>query len=738
MVARRRPGTACTCHGDREQCRSDETARILVGAHQGALPRMPDRGSTAAGFFRELRRRRVFATAGLYVVGAWLLLQVADVLFPGWGIPDGGINVLLLAAVLGFPLAVVFGWFFNITTHGIQRTMSVAAGDAGEPRPLTGNDYLVLGLLLLVAGGIISYATVQVLAIRDTDWPPVVADKPPNSIAVLPFVNVSNDADNEYFCDGVSNEILNKLAAHAELHVIGRTSSFVFKDSDYGISRISALLGVRHLLQGSVQKVGDKLRVSAQLVDDSGAQRWSGTFDRTLTDIFAIQTEIADLVATTVMPQIVPESSITYKPDVTAYEHFLAGRELVYRRDTQRALEELRRAIDLEPGYAEPYPELAIALLYGSVDESKLAQAREAIDTALTLHPGMPRALAAEGLLFEQQSPPDNKAAEAVLRRALEQSPSMVDAMNWLANALLNQGKLNEANALRYRAYGLDPLHAPNALNLAQSYAHKGDLVTTEEIQRKLVQAPHPAQPAFAFLSWTYATLAMWDRAEYCLQRSLQGWPDMPFNPWLAGFESAWKGRYEAALEDVDHYVAAHGVDVQDFLAFDSYFYGYFLAMAGDYEEAVEVLQSRYEGTPVQLGDLELDARHSLALALIGVGEEQRARALLQSIELAAADQRELDPERNPFAYWLARNAALLGEKDLALERMRRAIDTGWRGYYTDSHDPRLSSIADDPRFKTMMAEVKADVDRQRAEVEAVHPSLDLPALSDQPRAARR
>jgi TolB-like protein len=691
---------------------------------------MSETSPESQGFFQELRRRRVFATAGLYVVGAWLVMQAADVFFPGWEIPDRGINVLLIATIVGFPLALVFGWFFNITTHGIRRTAPLGPEGAGEPRPLKSNDYFVLATLVLVAGAIISYATVQVLAMRGIAPTPVVVEKVPNSVAVLPFVNDSNDPDNEYFCDGVSNEILNKLAAHLELHVIGRTSSFVFKGSDYGIPRISALLGVHYLLQGSVQKVGDKLRVSAQLVDDSGAQRWSSTFDRTLTDIFAIQTEIADLVATTVVPQIAPESSTTYKPDVTAYEHFLAGRELVYRRDTQRALEELRMAIDLDPGYADPYPELAIALLYGSVDESKLAKAREAIDTALTLHPRMPRALAAEGLLFEQQSPPDNMAAEAVLRRALEQSPGMVDTMNWLANALLRQGKLNEANALRYRAYSLDPLHAPNALNLAGSDFSGGDLVTTEEIQLKLVQVPHPAQPAFAFLSWTYASLAMWDRTEYCLQRSLQGWPDMPFNPWLAGLENAWKGHYLAALEDFDRYVAAHRVDVEDVLAVDSYFYGYFLAMAGDYEEAVEVMQSQYEHAPVQFGELEVDALHVLALALFGVGEERRAKALLESIELAAADQREVDPERNPLAYWLARNAALLGDKELALERLRLAIDTGWRGYYTDSHDPRLSSIADDPRFQAMMAEVKADVDRQRAEVEAIHPSLDLPPLS--------
>lgn len=694
--------------------------------------------SRSGGFLHELRRRRVLSTAGLYIVGAWLAMQAADVFFPGWGIPDTGINVLLVAACLGFPLALVFGWFFNITTHGIRRTTSLGSTNPAEPRPLHGRDYLVLGALVLVAAGIVFDAAHRILDLPrivpagyETRIGPVPQERPAHSVAVLPFVNVSDDPDNEYFCDGVSDEILNKLAAHAELHVIGRTSSFIFKGSDYGIPRISALLGVRYLLQGTVRKVGNKLRISAQLVDESGAQRWSSSFDRTLDDIFAIQTEIAEVVATTVAPQIVPESSVTYEPDVAAYEHFLAGRELVYRRDTHRARDELRQAIELAPGYAEPYAELAIALLLGRPDASELAQAREAIETALTLQPGMPRALAANGLLADQRSPPDPEAAEVLLRQALEENPNNPDTMNWLADALNALGKRKEATALLHRAYKLDPLHPAIASNVGRLYLYKGDLVRAEETLMKLGEVPHPSPFNLGYLAWTYGMLGMWDRAGYPIERSLRDWPGLLFNPWMAGLVNAWKGHYQASLEDFNRYVALHGIDIEDLLAYDGYFYGYFLAMAGDYEEAVEVMQSQHEDTPAQFGELELDAAHALALALIGVGEKQRARTLLESIEVAAANQRGFDAERSPLAYWLARNAVLLGDKELALERLKLAVDTGWRGYYTESHDPRWSSIADDPRFQAMMAEVKADVDRQRAEVETVHTELGLPALSD-------
>ncbi|MGD8425529.1 MAG: hypothetical protein PVH13_09815, partial [Gammaproteobacteria bacterium] len=296
----------------------------------------PDSGARA--FVRELRRRRVFRTAGIYIVGAWLLLQVADVLFPGWGLPDAAVNALFFAAVIGFPVALVFGWFYDVTTHGIVRTPSADEEGGDAPLPLQRRDYLILASLGIVAAVIAFDATREIVETPRVDESaagpaerPDLAAKLPNSIAVLPFANISNDPDNEVFCDGVSEEILNKLGAFSDLNVIGRTSSFAFKGSDYRIPKISALLGAEYLLQGSVRKQGDRLRISAQLVDSTGAQRWSNTFDRNLEDIFAIQVEIADVVASTVVPQITaPQPS--YQPKLDAYQHFLVGRELLRKR----------------------------------------------------------------------------------------------------------------------------------------------------------------------------------------------------------------------------------------------------------------------------------------------------------------------------------------------------------------------------------------------------------------------
>jgi len=730
--------------------------------------------SFSSRFVAELRRRRVLTTAGLYVVSAWLVMQAADVFFPGWGIPDTGINVLLFAAILGFPLALVFGWFFNITTQGIRRTVTVGPDGIAEPRPLRRGDYAILAALVLVSAVIVFYATNRILALPplvaddiEDRIAPAPADKPANSVAVLPFTNDSSDPENDYFCTGVSEEILNKLAAYADLHVTGRTSSWQFKGSNYGIPKISNLLAVRYLLAGSVRKSSNQLRISAQLVDETGAQVWSETFDRTLGDVFKIQAEIADIVATTVVPQIVPEASLVYEPDLDAYQQFLRGRELVHQRDMRRGEEELRKAIDLDPGFAEPYAELAIAILFGSPTRSEVEQAREAIDTALTLHPGMPRALAARGLLLQQQFSPDYPGSGAVLRQALEQDHNMVDAMIWLSQALGLQGRESEATALMHRAYRLDPLHPSIANNIADGELRKGNVDAAEEILVRLVEVPDPSKWAFVglrdfyrftgqivkmnqcerrlailgkFVYWglglSYAMLAMWDPAQYWIERSIQDFPDWRYILLYPALLRELQGRYPEALHEFTESIAASGVNTTE-LSWYASFHGFYLAMAGEYQEAVEELESAYEGGQFIADGEEIDGRQALAFSLIEMGEKERAQTILQAIEQGASGSQGEGRDRNPLVYWLARNAALLGERDVALERLRKAIDTGWRGYYINDHDPRWDSLKDDHRFRAMMAEVKADLDRQRLEVERLDAEEDLPALVDEARANR-
>jgi tetratricopeptide (TPR) repeat protein len=270
-------------------------------------------------------------------------------------------------------------------------------------------------------------------------------------------------------------------------------------------------------------------------------------------------------------------------------------------------------------------------------------------------------------------------------------------------------------------------------IGLRDFYQYTGQIVKMNEHERRLAVL---GKDVYYGLALSYAMLAMWDPAQYWIERGIQDFPEHPYVLSLSALIPAWEGRYPEALRAFSQSIASSGVDTKE-LSWYPLFYGWNLAMAGESQLAVLELEPDFAGGTVIPDDWEIDGRQALALALIGIGQEDRARALLQTIEQTAAEPQGEGRDRNPLAYWLARNAALLGDKDLALERLRKAIDTGWRGYYTESHDPRWSTLRDNPRFQEMMAEVKADMDRQRLEVEKLDAEEDLPALVDEARARR-
>jgi TolB-like protein len=730
------------------------------------------------GFITELRRRRVFRTAAVYIVSAWLILQVADVLFPGWGLSDAAVNVLFVAAVIGFPLALVFGWFFDVTMHGIVRTPS-AEEEGGDVRlSLRRSDYIVLIALTVVAGAILYSATTDIVEtprIAETGQPAVddtaASEKLSNSIAVLPFSNISDDPGNEAFCVGISEEILHKLSEFAELNVIGRTSSFAFQGSDYGIPRISALLGVQYLLQGSVRKHGDRLRISAQLVDETGVQRWSEAFDRTLADIFAIQTEIADVVATMVVPQISPSHATRREPDLAAYQHFLTGRELFRRREVREARDEIARAMELDPEFAEAHAEYAIVRAWGTPDSADIEAVRQAIDTALSLRPGLPRALAAKGLLFNQQPDPDYAAAESVLREALEKEPNMVDAMNWMSMALNGQDRPDEALAYLERALRIDPVHGVIGGNVAWNFQRRGDVERAEAILLRIIDLPNPTWSSIwrlaelyletgrlvdenatykrlaltglvpdTGLATNYALLDLPDKARYWAERVEREFPNEGYAIVTRPLVLSMAGRYAEAVATYRENLAARGKTLSDLRLWLRYHMGQLQALAGDYVGAVVTLApllANSELDKVPDPD-EVEARRALAWAYAQLGARDEAEQLLRPLEEAVQQLREQGLAHSSGDLFNAAQTALqLGERDLALDRFEAAVRAGWRQYYRYYRHPIWAALADNPRYQALMAEVKADVDRQRAEVMRIDAEEDFPALLDKVRASR-
>ncbi len=396
----------------------------------------------------ELKRRHVIRMAVAYGALSWLLLQVASLLIPTFDIPSWVMRLLVLVTVLGFPFALLFSRSYAWTSAGLSRELQVPPEEpphAASAGPVPGE------------------------VVEPTPSAPAAA-----SIAVLPMVNMSSDKEQEYFSDGLSEELLNLLAQVPGLHVAGRTSSFSFKDKPTTIVQIGHALNVATVLEGSVRKSGERVRITAQLVKvQDGYHLWSQTYDRELTDIFAVQDEIAAAVVGALKLRLLPAQQPTtaghHVPSPDAYNHFLLGRQLLNRATEDgflRAVQAFGQAIALEAGYAAALAGLALAEAYASdytgSDAAMLAgrqRASEAAEQAVACDPTLGEAYTARAVLrfvFDL----DWNGGDADFAQALVFNPGDV-MTHWQYSRLLAAlGRLPEALSAARLATQLDPLSA--------------------------------------------------------------------------------------------------------------------------------------------------------------------------------------------------------------------------------------------------------------------------------------
>ena len=312
---------------------------------------------------RELRRRHVFRVAGIYIVAAWVVVQVADTAFPGMGVPDAAIRYVWLAAFLGFPLAMVFGWRYDVTPQGIVRTPPADARTLVE-LSLQRADFVILALLLAVAAGVIYQLTIQISTSRTLE-PSVILQKDieSNSIAVLPLDNLSGDPEQQYFVSGMQDALISYLSRIKSLRVTSKTSTLRYQDSGESLPRIGAQLGVAKLIEGSIYRAGTRVRINVQLIDAiSDEHIWSESFENEIEDVLALQKEIAraiaDAVAATVSPDEQHSLSTAGKVDPRAYEAILKGQFHLQRftpQDMQKAAEYFTQAVEIDPDSALAY-----------------------------------------------------------------------------------------------------------------------------------------------------------------------------------------------------------------------------------------------------------------------------------------------------------------------------------------------------------------------------------------------
>jgi TolB-like protein/Tfp pilus assembly protein PilF len=426
-------------------------------------------------FFAELKRRNVYKVAVAYAVVAWLVIQAASIFLPAFNAPQWAMQIIILILVIGFPVALAFSWAFEITPEGIKLESEIEPTKSIARR--TGRKIVAATIALaVVAAGLFVYQLVRtrstITARQDASAARTEAATVSNkSIAVLPFDNLSGDPQNAYFSEGVQDEILTRLAKIAELKVISRTSTQRFKSVPSDLRQIAQQLGVANILEGSVQKANDQVRVNVQLINAlTDAHLWADTYDRKLNDIFAVETDIAKTIADTLQAKLTGSEkiAITTKPteNPEAHELYLKGRYFWNRRtgaNLQKAADYFQQAIGKDSRYALAFSGLADCHVLlpayaelGSNPRDELPKALEAArkaveldDTLCEAHTSLARALASDLQLA---------AANPEFKRAIELNPNYATAHQWFGEYLQSQGHLEEALSELKRAEELDPL----------------------------------------------------------------------------------------------------------------------------------------------------------------------------------------------------------------------------------------------------------------------------------------
>src|SRR5881409_1274089 len=448
------------------------------------------------GFFGELKRRNVYKVAVAYAIVGWLLVQIATQVFPFLEIPNWVVRLVIALVAIGFPIALVIAWAFEITPQGIERT------EVADTMPLAAGQKKHAWIYVAIVGAVLSIGLFFLGRYGFRNGTSSSSELPPKSIAVLPFDNLSEEKGNAYFAEGIQDEILTRLAKVADLKVISRTSTQHFKSAPDNLPQIAKQLGVMHILEGSVQKANDQVRVNVQLINAlTDAHLWADTFDRKLTDIFAVETEIAKTIADTLQAKLTgsEKTLITKTPTVNpeAYELYLKGRFFWNKRtgtDLLKSIDYFKQAVEKDQKYALAYAGLADAYVllppYGAASPSEsFPQAVAAARKALELDDTLAEAHTSLGqvLLFYDL---DFAGSTMEFERALSLDPNYATAHHWYGGGgpLLALGQFDRAIKEGKRAVELDPLSLINNADLGWLYFNARRYNEAEAQARKTLE----------------------------------------------------------------------------------------------------------------------------------------------------------------------------------------------------------------------------------------------------------
>jgi TolB-like protein/Tfp pilus assembly protein PilF len=683
--------------------------------------------------FAELKRRNVFRVGAAYAVSAWVLVQIGEAVFPAFGVPDAIFRGMVILLVLGFPIALIFAWIFEKTPEGLKLEKNV---DRSQSITAVTGKKLDRGIMVALAIAVAYFAVDKFYLQAPTSDEPAAGlsaqtsaggrgsgeqAERSKSVAVLPFANMSSDPEQEYFSDGLADTVLDALAQVRDLKVAARTSSFAFRGKQQDIREIGRLLGVSTVLEGSVQKAGNRLRVITQLIDvNDGTHLWSQTFDRTDEDIFAIQDEISAAVVKALKVSLGEEDAqrLAQRPtsDIQAFDLYLLGRYEFVKRNPEalrKAIGHFEQAVAVDPGYALAYAGLADSWMflsrtnYGDLTLQESARhARPYLEKALALAPESSEVYGTLGLYLDEFLQPGEfpgMTAIMALEKSVELNPVNTLALTWLAIRYQSDGQYRKSWQVLRGAYELDPLNTNLLINMSWWSMSRGDADGGRRyIDLAIERDPRSANSWDSKARWLWLTGDLDDALEAAL-RAQELEPDSSSLALALGGACSDLGETRCAALWVDRARRVSAGDTRVTAAM-----AWLAAKQGDLDEAVRLQKSLFDARLARGNDWgDLGTRYfalGLAEILLRQGAYSDAAELFEKIFPTLQEKLGRNDNFNVMRLldmaWAYRNLEQTRQERAALAqarlRLQEARDGGLSFWFIDFCDALLHAQSGD------------------------------------------
>ncbi len=687
-----------------------------------------------SGIFSELRRRNVFRVAIAYAVVGWLVAQIADVALASFSAPDWVMKTLLLLLIIGLPVAIILAWAFELTPDGVRRESEVVADKSIARQTGRKLDFIIIGFLAIALIYFVYESRVE-----NSATAPASIEK---SIAVIPFINIGGRPEDGYLSDGLAETLLHMLAQIEELQVAARTSAFKFKDTNEDIRIIGEQLGVATILEGSIQRSGNKIRITAQLINvDDGFHLWSGNFDRSIDDIFAVQDEIATAVVAALQVTLLGGVQGAGSRDPAAYDALLRLRDEARSGSTERlvaAIAKLEALVDRYPENADVFAALATAQVTyakqaGLIPEEIGLRALQAARKAVALGSDLASAQIALAHVYVEQG--DFISAAPVLVRAMELEPGNADLLVDQASVLAARGEFSEAMQLLERALKLDPLNFDTRVAVSNLYVATGKPDKAKSVLQSALDLTPDNQSLLQGFGSTNVLLGDYEEAvaNYLQVVALEpkfinAWQQLFYlyvdfgdletaEKYLLEIEALSQNRAadERALfcfliddKDCQYQATQRMIDTRDAF-FVHIWHARMLLDDQQLAEAVAVMQpvaEYFDATGATYGSyssrITLGALYNLASDL--EKRDEVLNAVTDDIEFGVRNGwASWEPE-----YYLASVAAARGEIAAAIPHLDRAREQGFRGSFLFGIDPVWDAYHSDSMYQAAVARIAA------------------------------